>query len=606
MADQELLAIVWGETSGLAAKDRNDETLRRLHSVVAKLAATAQRRGLGSKLKQLLAPRANDDVKMAAYNAVSSAVKSINADAYHPEIELPARAVLWEVNENGVPRRDKVPPKSVSWIFDANVTSGGDFVAGSGVDTRTYRLFEFAKAPADDELPFVSGYSGSGVVVSEGPRPWYRSPNWGIGLLGGALFFLASFSLLWTASSFSQAYDLMSNRQVGLAGAFIASSCPAGADADQSKYCLTEEDSKKTAAERKPIYEKKLADFAADASTCVKHLTDWAISEEAAREALAKTGKLAQPQRNNPELDVPCLKLLGYAVTYSAKSLVIKADTFVGRVAQFIGNGLFGWHVPADGLQAVSLGMPSSLMMLGVVLVLVGLGRGVTGSPLGALISPNGRYSLALAQVTFWTILILTSVMAIAIFNGGLVSELVRYFAKATSFPDAAVKGFFPYIPEGIWAVLGISFGTTAVSVLFKSIKGDVSDSSPSAIAEGRSQQIGGVGFLKSPIAGADPAHRGSIADWFLGEEEANKDKIDISRVQMVLITAGLLVTYGNAIFAAVRDLAPQEIILAIQNVQILISTLPPVGASMAIMLAVSHATYLLSKAADKPATHGQ
>jgi len=69
----------------------------------------------------------------------------------------------------------------------------------------------------------------------------------------------------------------------------------------------------------------------------------------------------------------------------------------------------------------------------------------------------------------------------------------------------------------------------------------------------------------------------------------------------MVLITAGLLVTYGNAIFAVVRDLAPQEIILAIQNVGVLISTLPPVGASMAIMLAVSHATYLLSKAADKP-----
>jgi hypothetical protein len=461
MADQELLAIVWGETSGLAAKDRNDETLRRLHAVVAKLAATARRRGLSGDLKQLLAPRASDAASMVTYSAMASAVNAVETSAYHPEIELPARAVLWEVNENGVPPRDKVPPKSISWIFDADVTSGGDFVAGTGVELRTYRLFESAKVPAEDELPYVSSYSGSGVVVPAGPRPWYRSPNWAIGLFGGALFFLASFSLLWTASSFSQAYDLMSNRQVGLAGAFIASSCPAGADADRSKYCLTEEDTKKAAEERKAIYERKLAVFVANASTCVKHLTDWAISEEAAREALAKTGKFTQPQRANPNADVPCLRLLGYAVTYSAESLVIKADTFVGRVAQFIGNWLFGWHVPADGLQAVSLGMPSGLMMLGVVLVLIGLGRGVTGSPLGALISPNGRYSLALAQVTFWTVLVLTSVMAIAIFNGGLVSELVRYFAKATTFPDAAVKGFFPYIPEGIWAVLGISFGTT-------------------------------------------------------------------------------------------------------------------------------------------------
>ncbi|GAA0002628.1 hypothetical protein BRDID11002_26290 [Bradyrhizobium diazoefficiens] len=71
--------------------------------------------------------------------------------------------------------------------------------------------------------------------------------------------------------------------------------------------------------------------------------------------------------------------------------------------------------------------------------------------------------------------------------------------------------------------------------------------------------------------------------------------------MQMVLITSGLLVTYGNAIFAAVRDLTAQEILLVIQKVDVLIGALPPVGTSMAAMMAVSHATYLVAKAADTP-----
>jgi hypothetical protein len=71
----------------------------------------------------------------------------------------------------------------------------------------------------------------------------------------------------------------------------------------------------------------------------------------------------------------------------------------------------------------------------------------------------------------------------------------------------------------------------------------------------------------------------------------------------MVLITAGLLVTYGNAIFASIRTLAQYEIIAAVKSVDVLIGTLPPVGATMAIMLAVSHATYLVAKGADAVGT---
>ncbi|BAM89472.1 hypothetical protein S58_34790 [Bradyrhizobium oligotrophicum S58] len=599
MADQDLLSIVWGETSGLAAKDRSDQTLTRLHAVVAKLAAAAKRRGLDGDLKRQLAPRADAAAAMVTYNMMVSTVNAVDTNAFMPPAELPERAVLWEINESGVPPRDNLPPKSLAWISDPDVKPGGDFVAGIGAQARTYRLFESAKVPTDYELPFASSYTGSGVVPSSDGQRWYRKPSWWIGLSGGVLFFLAAFSLLWTASSFSQAYDLLTNRQIEKGQKFSSSlplpPCPPEGAADQ-KTCETPGDvlkDKKGKAldDARQQRDKKLYDLFSDRGpACVDQLTKWA---EATRPPADPRGVSATDRQKN----LDCLAMLGEAVKFAAQNLVIKADTWPGHVAQFVGWWLFGWHVPVGGTHGVSLAMPATLMMLGVILVLVGLGKGVNGTPLGALISPNGRYSLALAQVTFWTVLVLTSVMAIAIFNGGLVSEMARNFPKAVAdLPNAVKNGFFPEIPTGIWGVLGISFGSTVLSALIKSIKG--SDDSL-AISADNTRQVGSVGMFKDKVTGYDPRHRASIADWFLGEDTDNKDKIDISRVQMVLITSGLLVTYGNAIFSAINDLTQQEILLAIQRVDILIAALPPVGTSMAAMMAVSHATYLVAKAAS-------
>jgi hypothetical protein len=250
--------------------------------------------------------------------------------------------------------------------------------------------------------------------------------------------------------------------------------------------------------------------------------------------------------------------------------------------------------------------MPNTFMIVGVIMVLVGLGRGVTGTPLGVLISPKNRYSLALAQVTFWTILVLTSVVAIAIFNAGLVAEQMRYFLPATNddAPAAIKYGFFPDIPSGIWAVLGITLSTTVLSTWIKSLKGTVPEANFS-VADA-TQEADKIGFFKTPTESRSDQHSASIADWFLGEDTGKTDRIDISRVQMVLITSGLLVTYGHAIFASFRNLPTPEILFAIQSLGVLVPGLPIVGATMAIMLSVSHATYLVAKAADKPATQQQ
>src|SRR5262245_43958902 len=110
MADRDLLSIVWGETSGLRPKDGADAARARLQTVVAKLAAAAKRRGMDGRLRRTPAPRADDPAALAAYAAMEKTVDAVEADTFRPDTPLPARAVLWEVNGQGLPRRDKPLP----------------------------------------------------------------------------------------------------------------------------------------------------------------------------------------------------------------------------------------------------------------------------------------------------------------------------------------------------------------------------------------------------------------------------------------------------------------------------------------------------------------
>jgi hypothetical protein len=196
--------------------------------------------------------------------------------------------------------------------------------------------------------------------------------------------------------------------------------------------------------------------------------------------------------------------------------------------------------------------------------------------------------------VTFWTVLVLTSVSTIAIFNGGIVSGLLRFFATSGD-AAAARSGYFPNIPQGIWLALGISFGSTVASKLINVLKGEGSVEQLPDVTD----QTAGIKFFR-PLAPADAARAPTIADWFLGEDAANKDRIDITRIQMVIVTAALLVTYGDAILSSVAAISTPEILQTIGTFGVLVPTLPPVGTTMASMLALSHATYIAGKSAPR------
>lgn len=571
MASRDLLSVVWGETSFATSRNATTESLARLHAVVAKLAMAANRSGLDGQLSRAAAPRADNVVGLDAYQAMQATVNAVESNTWTSATPLPERAALWEVTEAGFPRHDRPLPAGAEWITTPGVASGGDFRVGEGGRQRTYRLFESPEPPGSRELPYISGFTGSGLLVTAPVRRWYVNPNWWIGIGSGALFFVALFSILWTASSFGQAYDLLAGRQPAEFPAFVEAvaipECPATAT---GATCLS-------AAASKALPQRN-DEMARIGSTCVARLEAWGGDIKKARGP------------DQAADDAGCHRLVGEAVKFASRKLIIQGDGWLSRAFQAAGAWLFGWHVPA-GIPTISLGVPMALMMTGVLGLLVALGLGLTGKPLGALISPEGRYSLALAQVTFWTVLVLTSLVAISTFNGGLVSEHLRGLEPAA----AQALSIFPEIPNEIWGIMGITFASPIISTFIKSLKPPAQPDQDAALTDG------GAKPRTSGIVRGNRV-RASIADWFLGEEGANLDRIDISRVQMVLITAGLIVTYGNDIFAFTRDLTSAEMFATIAEPSVVIKTLPPVGATMASLLAMSHVTYLVSKASDKPA----
>ncbi|MER8886810.1 hypothetical protein [Mesorhizobium sp. M0816] len=595
MSDTE--ELVWGETKGLSSSDPSDATLTRLYAVVARMVMTARERGLDGHFKRdTLIYSRNSKAERDNYNLMLGALEQVQANAWSGA-PLPQRAALWELTDGKLRIEGDKPPAHLAWIAESTTRSGGDFKSADG---RVFRLLESDQVAKPDDLPYVSTYTGTSLPVPEGRTRWQRAVPWILGLAGGIGFIIVALNVSHTSNSFAQAYDLLTGRQTAHVAPFaqglVLSPCPAGdhriCDSDATKLPVNNVPNQEAALASALLARQKLV--IENGKRCVTILADAAKAlKDAPNAAIA--------------VDQPCLDLVGQAVRYAGRHLVVTGETTPGLWYQTVVWWAFGWHVPSHGAQPASLVIPLCLMMAGVVALLVGLGLGVERKPLGALISPENRYSLALAQVTFWTILVLTSVVVIALFNGGLVAEQMRYFAHldltATS-PEAVKQGFFPGVPNAIWAVLGITFASPAISAVLKSLRRREPEGMPGFAVRGADADAANragrtvIGF-QTPLAARDDTRQASIADWFLGEDVNTKDRIDISRLQMVMITVGLIVAYGEAIFSAVRDLPAQDILLAVRDTSVLIPSLPSVGATMALMLAASHATYLIAKAAE-------
>jgi hypothetical protein len=220
---------------------------------------------------------------------------------------------------------------------------------------------------------------------------------------------------------------------------------------------------------------------------------------------------------------------------------------------------------------------PQWAWVLGVSLLLllcVFLGKWMMGSASGILISERNLISLSRLQMVAWSGVI---------FSGYLVALIQRILHGV---PNPLSLQIDPYL----WAVLGISMASFVGTPAVLSGKTGDTPSDKAVQAAGKSLneapediQKNAVGKLYSNAKPADA----QFSDIFQGDEIGNTAYVDVSKVQMFILTVFLIGTYSADLWAK----------LASPGVDFKSFALPTFSQGQLQLLAASHAGYLTFKA---------
>jgi len=208
----------------------------------------------------------------------------------------------------------------------------------------------------------------------------------------------------------------------------------------------------------------------------------------------------------------------------------------------------------------------STFQLLWVILSIVlglfflGLGVWIRGRPLGVLIDSRNKMSLSRLQIVAWTWILLSAFLAVAWDSGTVNIEM------ATE----------------IWALMGISVGSAAGSVL---VKGTKSHQTPSN--EEQKGESHRMGILKTN----ERPEEAKLTDLFSGEELTDNPYVDVAKVQMFFFTVALVAGYAGVLWSFTWE-AEKGVI-----------NFPAFSTTMVTLLGISHAGYLTVKAAPKTPT---
>jgi hypothetical protein len=223
-------------------------------------------------------------------------------------------------------------------------------------------------------------------------------------------------------------------------------------------------------------------------------------------------------------------------------------------------------------------GYRTSWVVIAIVLIFVEVAIGQLAKKgwLGILVDSRNRYSLSRLQMVLWTTVLVSAFFALL------------WHLRTTSI----------YIPPEVWALMGISTGSTAASVLIKDNKGQkqpttdaVEKLATRATADSTNdpatQFIGVLAVAKNP----------RLSDLFLGEELADQSYVDISKVQMFFFTLVAVIGYVSALDGGALGLRPPDLR------ELYCVYFPPLSASLVTLIGISHVGYLTVKASPKTPT---
>jgi len=569
--DERTLGIVWAETARLVPCDGSDVTKQRLQAVVGRLVDRA--RSLGSTANFAvpaalpgIAPAPGGEQAEAMRQAVNAAITTGQFNG-----NLSQRAVLWEVTATGEPREIDTPvPGWAKWIKQGVATRTSDFKVAGDSTGRVFRLYESDAEPGLGAVSYVSAFTNSGVP----PRirkPRYFSFPWIMGGIAALLFFWMVVTLGWTGRTVAQARDLMNGS-------------PPEYAADVVKTLLRA----CTADGQPPTVQPVCTGAGAPPET--------ARNEAGVLQAMKTC--LVIPRDAPSVLRSSSFCRLAWRV--AAEKANTREMTTLPRPFGSIFLTIAGWAAKPSGLTAsISITLPLVGFLASIALLGIALGYGAKGNIFGVWISPQNRISLARMQVSLWTIVILGGYAALALFNIGALGEAIRDFY--ISRPGGAdIPQAFPDMPAMILAALGIAVGSPMLSAVIKNF------SAGAAIdLQARSQvaDASGIGRFADAATGGNlevrpTSAQASLFDLFTGETQADKDQVDVSRLQNVVLTLILVCSYATLLFGFAREISPDMIVRALDTSVAVFPSLPDPGGTFATLLAASHATYLVAKGA--------
>jgi len=560
MADKFVLSAVWGETHNVTPKDGAPVTAKRLHAVVAKLAAQAKKRGLERQLQTRPAPRV-DTPLAAAFLVMGATVDEVETGVYVGS-SLPARAALVEVTQVGAPRLDSAFPQASSWILENDVVSGGDFFVDDGSDGRLYRLFESSNEPPEEELPFVSQVTGSGLSEPVTLNP-YNKLAWALGIFATLIFFIGAAVSISTGHSMREARSLLMTTTPSLQYKLfnnVVNICEEDAKAFPSgkpaTVCGNVLDNGKV-----PPLDQVTGKLAWDSTKVV---------------AVLGAFNLCHKGKDPKECDT----------IWRAAAALGRETSLIGYVMGIAGASSADASKTEINTSSTSILLPFLMLAGGIAGLIIALGLGTKRRVAGVWIDTRNRVSLARAQVTLWTVVALSGYAAMALFNIGFTGGV-----------STEAHSVFPTIPLSVAAALGIATVSPMISALILPTKDPAQKGlSFAGDPDPRKRGVSFFGAESDGLSLNESPQLASIADMFMGEEMANADTVDVSRLQNVVITALLVLGY----FAVLLQITDNISALSLYetNAPRFIS-LPDLGASFTSLLFASHATYLVAKAHD-------
>jgi hypothetical protein len=263
---------------------------------------------------------------------------------------------------------------------------------------------------------------------------------------------------------------------------------------------------------------------------------------------------------------------------------------------------LASWTV-SDAGRAFSLRMPILLTMASIIMVALSAGLGVMGRPLGLFIDKRNRMSLTKIQFAIWLVILMGPLAAYALFNVGFWAEDMSRIQDGVAFVANAAKtdqqltpwstklaGLLEFIPSmemTLWALIGISGGTTIVSSF-------ITQPGSTPASPGGATPV--LPPRRTRILTNDDPKDAKLADLVYGETAEDDGVVDSTRVQTIVITSVLAAIYVSLVLETAERIGGLTAGEAFNAGRQVFASMPPVGATFLWLLGLSHATLLGGK----------